>query len=103
MISRIPINSDMPWWNLPETMRAGMELLELGIDKSYQREIIRIIAICSNCFLNKFVNPKVHFMAYQTRDAQGRVIDVVPATPDVDPGYHTGLSIIDFLKIAEKI
>lgn len=103
LVSRVPLNSDMPWWNLPETMRAGMELLALGIDQSYRRETIKIIALCSNCFLNNFVNPKVHFMAYQTRNRSGRMIDVIPATPDADPGYHTGLSIIDFLKIAEKI
>ena len=37
-------------------------------------------------------------MAYQTRNASGEPTDVIPATPDADPGYHTGLAIIDFLR-----
>ena len=37
-------------------------------------------------------------MAVQTVDEEGRPVDVIPATPDADPGYHTGLSIIDFLE-----
>jgi hypothetical protein len=31
--------------------------------------------------------------AYQTRTTEGP-IDYVPATPDLDPGYHTGLSLL---------
>ena len=42
-------------------------------------------------------------MAYQTRDALGKVIKVIPATPDADPGYHTGLSIIDFITILKRL
>jgi len=30
------------------------------------------------------------------------VIDVIPATADADPGYHTGLSLIDVLDIFEE-
>ena len=36
--------------------------------------------------------------AAQTLDADGRCVDRVPATPDADPGYHTGLSLIDCLQ-----
>jgi len=36
-------------------------------------------------------------MAYQTIGADGRPVATIPATPDADPGYHTGLSIIDYL------
>jgi hypothetical protein len=98
LVSRKKLNTDMPWWNLPETMRAGRELLTLGVARKYHRHIHKIIALCSNSFLKRYVNPRVHCMAYQTRNARGRVVDVIPATPDADPGYHTGLSIIDFLE-----
>ena len=34
-------------------------------------------------------------MAYQTIDGvTAAPLDVIPATADADPGYHTGLSII---------
>jgi len=32
-------------------------------------------------------------VAYQTMTKEGP-IDWVPATPDLDPGYHTGLSLL---------
>lgn len=103
LISRKPINSDMPWWNLPETLRAGAELLLFCPEMDCRSEILRGIRDCSNGFFRSFVNPKVHLMAYQTIDRGGRPVDVVPATPDADPGYHTGLSIIDFLECMKKL
>ncbi len=98
LVSRTPINSDMPWWSLPETMRAGAELLLLSAGDSRLGQIRQAIADCSNAFVKNFVNPKAHLMAYQTVSAAGKPVDVIPATPDADPGYHTGLSIIDFIR-----
>ncbi len=82
-----PFNSDMPWWNLPETMRAATFFNRPGI-----------FGKCDDAFRNHFVNPRAHMMAYQNRNAKGEVIATVPATPDADPGYHTNLSIIDVLR-----
>ena len=48
------------------------------------------------------MNRKAHLMAYQTVDANGQPADVIPATPDADPGYHTGLSIIDYLACLDR-
>lgn len=103
LVSRRPINSDMPWWSLPETMRAGAELLLLCPREKHKADILRIIADCSNGFMRSFVNRKAHLMAYQTVDANGQPADVIPATPDADPGYHTGLSIIDFLACLDRV
>ena len=103
LVARKPLNSDMPWWNLPETMRAAAELLVLGPDDPDRFEILQVAADCSNAFVRNFVNRNCHLMAYQTVDAQGRPVDVIPATPDADPGYHTGLSIIDFMASARRL
>jgi mannose/cellobiose epimerase-like protein (N-acyl-D-glucosamine 2-epimerase family) len=97
LAARRPLNSDMPWWNLPETMRSAAELLILYPGDPNRGEFLRIIADCSNAFVKNFVNPNCRLMAYQTVDARGRPVDVIPATPDADPGYHTGLSFIDFM------
>jgi mannose/cellobiose epimerase-like protein (N-acyl-D-glucosamine 2-epimerase family) len=102
LLSRTPINSDMPWWSIPETMRAAAELLHLCPAADHS-ETLQVIADCSNGFVRRFVNRKVHLMAYQTVDETGKPIDVIPATPDADPGYHTGLSIIDFLDCIQSI
>jgi hypothetical protein len=30
-------------------------------------------------------------------------IDYVPATPDLDPGYHTGLSLLAAIEVADAL
>ena len=95
-----PVNTDMPWWSLPETIRTAAEMLEFAPEST--PAMLKIIEQCSAAFLGKFVNPAVHSMAYQTRSADGNPVDVIPATPDADPGYHTGLSIIAFLNIVSR-
>jgi len=97
LISRKPINSDLPWWSLPETMRAAALCHALASDQAEKPSCLEIAAKCSNAFLTKFVNREVHLMAYQTRNENGEPIDVIPGTPDADAGYHTGLSVMDFL------
>lgn len=94
---REPANSDMPWWNLPETMRAAMLAQRTCLSENERHAYYDIARQCSNAFLKNYINPEVYWMAYQTIDAHGKPIKVIPATPDLDPGYHTGLSIIDFL------
>jgi hypothetical protein len=93
----LPYNSDMPWWNLPETMRAAMFSAGAARDPQTRQACLDVVRLSSNAFLARYINPKVYRMAYQTLDASGKPIKVIPATPDLDPGYHTGLSIIDFL------
>ena len=93
--SREAINTDMPWWSLPETIRAAAEVFEFCEDA----EALDILEKCAESFFDGYVNPAVHSMAYQTRNVEGKVVEVIPATPDADPGYHTGLSLIDAVKI----
>ncbi len=100
--NRQPYNSDMPWWNLPETMRAAAFAAGATPDTDTRVACLDVARRCSNVFLTRFVNPNVHFLAYQTLDAQGRPVRIIPATPDLDPGYHTGLSIIDFFAELER-
>ncbi|MDI6775279.1 MAG: AGE family epimerase/isomerase [Verrucomicrobiota bacterium] len=99
---RVPRDSDMPWWNLPETMRAAMFAAGATPDARVRAACLDVARRCSNAFLGRFVNPKVHLMAYQTLDAGGKPVRTIPGTPDLDPGYHTGLSIIDFLNELQR-
>jgi hypothetical protein len=103
LITRRPLNTDMPWWNLPETMRAAAELVLLYPDHPDRERILQVAVDCSNAFVKNFVNPNFHLMAYQTVSANGQPVDVIPATPDADPGYHTGLSIIDFIACIRRL
>lgn len=99
--SRRPLNSDMPWWSLPETMRAAALLIALAPNSAYRSRLEMVLIKCSNAFSAGYINEKVHMMAYQNRNAAGEVVTTIPATPDADPGYHTGLSIIDMLRVIE--
>lgn len=95
--TRRPIQRDMPWWSLPETLRAALSAAAiLGEGREKYLEIARL---CANAFSENFVRDDLHLMATQTIDENGDPIDAIPATPDADPGYHTGLSLIDALAV----
>ena len=96
--SRKPLNTDMPWWSLPETMRAAAFCWNIAQTEEDRADSLSILRDCHNAFTQHFVRPDLHLMAYQTRNEKGEVIPVIPATADADPGYHTGLSIIDMLE-----
>ncbi len=97
LISRQAINSDMPWWNIPETMRAALLACAIANDEKDRARCLTIFAKCHNDFARYYVRPDRSLMAVQTRNVGGEAIATIPATPDADPGYHTGLSIIDVI------
>lgn len=101
LVQRRPLNTDMPWWNLPEAMRAAAYCWRLAATANEKAEALRVLARCHNAFAHHYVRPELHCTAYQTRDEDGRPVHVIPATADADPGYHTGLSIIDMLDLIE--
>lgn len=88
-----PTNTDMPWWSLPETMRAAVEAWRVTRDA----DCLDIAARCGEAFLRYYLRPDRWLCANQTIDETGQPVARIPATPDVDPGYHTGLSLIDCL------
>ena len=99
LLERRPINTDMPWWNLPETLRAALLCHRVADDPATRQSCLRVFAACHNAFTRHYVRPDLHLMAVQTRSASGQVVPVIPATTDADPGYHTGLSLIDVFEI----
>lgn len=102
LLTREPIDATMPWWSLPESMRAAIECWA-GVEESEaKKRALRIFAACHNAFLAHYVLPERHLFAIQARSGTGEVVDVIPATADADPGYHTGLSLIDVLDVIEE-
>jgi len=100
--ARVPVNTDMPWWSLPETIRAAAFCAATTPRGTEQDSCLRVLAACHNAFVLHYVRPELHGMAIQTRAADGRPVDRVPATSDADPGYHTGLSLIDALRLLRR-
>lgn len=77
-----------PWWSLPETIRTAA----LCHAYSASEDSLRIWKTAHEAFFNRYWRGEPP-IAYQTMDKAGPV-DFVPATPDLDPGYHTGLSLL---------
>ena len=98
LLTREPRNSDMPWWSLPETMRGAARMLALypSLDPG---PIVEAYALCHDALVNNYINEDVYCMAYETRSADGQPVDVIPGTPDADPSYHTGLSLLGVLEL----
>ncbi len=102
LVSRTHVNTDMPWWNLPETIRAAAYCLVQTDDEGERAICLRVFRDAHNALLH-YLRPDLHLMAYQTRDAAGHPVDLIPATADADPGYHTGLSLIDAIGVIESL
>jgi len=85
-----------PWWSLPETIRAAA----LVWARTRSDAALAIWQAADTAFFSHYWlgNPPV---ALQTRTLQGPV-DYVPATPDLDPGYHTGLSLLGAARVAQS-
>jgi len=98
--ARRPINDDMPWWSLPETMRAAALVLAMTPESVIQRDQLQaILQRCWHAYRTYYVRPEQGLMAVPCLDAQGHVSASIPATPDADPCYHTGLSLIGCLQV----
>ena len=82
-----------PWWPLPEAIRA----CALAQIFKPETELFNLWKQADEAFFKNYWIPGRGY-AYQTRDKYGPV-DYVPATPDLDPGYHTGLSLLKAIQI----
>lgn len=91
-----PTSPRCPWWSLPETIRAAA----LAHERTGSAEMRQIWETAHQAFFTHFWrgDPAI---AYQTLAAEGPV-DFVPATPDLDPGYHTGLSLLAAIEVADR-
>jgi hypothetical protein len=86
--TELPDPALLPWWTLPETIRAAALAYSLTGDA----DLLDIWQDADTAFFTDYWRDEPP-IAYQSRNMDGPV-DAVPATPDLDPGYHTGLSLL---------
>lgn len=91
-----PSSPYFPWWSLPETIRAAA-LAHERAGPGLQMDVWRR---AHEAFFTNYWRGKPA-LAYQTRTADGPV-DYVPATSDLDPGYHTGLSLLGAIEVVDR-
>jgi hypothetical protein len=97
LLTRRPVDDTLPWWSLPETIRAALSCWKVAASAAERQACLAIVARCHNAFVSHYVQPQAYLMAVKVRAADGRPLDIVPVYPDADPGYHTALSLIDAL------
>ena len=94
---------DMPWWNLPETMRAALLAALATTETGVREECLAIYAKCHNAYFRHYLNPDMMYFPYQTRCGRtGKVLNSVPAVPEGDPLYHSNLSFLEILSILRQ-
>ncbi|MBQ8755190.1 MAG: AGE family epimerase/isomerase [Lentisphaeria bacterium] len=97
---RRALDTNSPWWSLPEAIRAGVLLMKL-YPAGGEELSIRVDLMLKN-FFTVFTAQGTYGFAVQTCDKNGKVIRVIPAVPDADPLYHTNLSLIDVIQNLQK-
>jgi hypothetical protein len=86
-----------PWWSLPETIRAAA----LCYERTGNPAAMAVWQRAHEAFFANYWRGRPA-IAYQTMTTDGPV-DFVPATPDLDPGYHTGLSLLAAIEVADRL
>ncbi|WIY52080.1 hypothetical protein O9Z70_11420 [Devosia sp. YIM 151766] len=77
-----------PWWTLPETIRSAAYAYAM----SGEQRFLDIWAEADQRFTTSYWRGQPPY-SIQNRDLSGPV-DITPATPDLDPLYHTALSLL---------
>jgi len=85
-----------PWWSLPETIRSAA----LCYERTGNPATLEVWRKAHAAFYDHYWRG-APAIAYQTMTADGP-LDFVPATPDLDPGYHTGLSLLAAIEAADR-
>jgi hypothetical protein len=92
----------MPWWNLPETLRAAVRCLAVCDDEPTRGRLLALFRRCHNAYFENYLNRSLMLFPHQTISGEtGKVIDVTPAVPEGDPLYHTNLALLEMLEVLE--
>ena len=73
LLTRRPVDDTMPWWSLPETIRAALAAWRVAESDESRRACLEILARSHNAFVTHYVRPQTYLMAVKVRDARGEV------------------------------
>ncbi len=96
-----PLDSACPWWSSFEAARTFAELYLAADDDAERLRCVQTAASFFDTIENAYLKPSSIGFPVQTISATGEVIQRIPATPDLDSGYHNGLPLIDVFQIIQ--
>lgn len=89
------VNNNCPWWSIFEALRMISEIYYLSKDKKY----IEILKLQIDCIKNIYLKDLKKNIPLQNVNSSGIKVNSIPATPDIDMGYHTSIPSFDVLEI----
>ncbi|HUX22537.1 MAG TPA: hypothetical protein VMW69_14960 [Spirochaetia bacterium] len=94
------LNNDLPWWCLPEAMRAALYAYEAAEEAELRTRFLVIFTTASNDYFSYYPNPAAGLFPFRTRSGDtGEVRNFMPVVPEADPLYHSNISFIDMLSV----
>jgi hypothetical protein len=84
-----------PWWSSFEAVRTFTEVFFVTEDAKLRGRCLETIGRSLDCIDSVYLGPSNIGIPVQTVSPEGKVVDFIPATPDIDPGYHTGIPLMD--------
>lgn len=97
MNAQKPLNGLCPWWSLPETIRSAALMYQL----TKAPQILEIWRQAHEAFFEDYWRgePPIAYQMLSKSGPESRT----PSTPDLDPLYHTGLSLLAAIKVAPTL
>ncbi len=93
------LSGNCPWWSSFEAARTFAELYMVTRDEVKKRYCVDQIKSYLDCIERVYRKPSAIGIPVQTVSFSGEVVPIIPATPDIDAGYHTGMPLLDVYEI----
>ena len=97
-----PIDSACPWWSSFEAARTFAELYLAAGDDAQRLRCAQVAASFIATIEKAYIGHSRLGIPVQTISAEGTVLPAIPATPDLDSGYHNGIPLIDVLEVIDE-
>jgi hypothetical protein len=93
------LEAHCPWWSSFEAARTFAEIYGRSKSPEERRTCVDRIRSYLDCIQKAYIAPSSIGVPVQTLSSEGSVLPIIPATPDIDPGYHTGIPLIDVYEV----
>lgn len=95
IISKRVHNDCCPWWSSFEALRMLVEIYHINND----RDVLKLFYNQIDCINSIYLKDLDLYIPIQNVNSQGYIIEKIPATPDIDMGYHTSIPVFDVFSI----